>query len=198
MSNLNQQLAFKNSKLFIGILFLVLYPLGVYKIIRLKYPRWAQVVYIVLGLPLFLIVFTFLTIILLGSILPQLDGSTSPHLDRTVWNKEGNYSCTFIKTRSETGGAYELMKLEVEPKGGNWWHYHTIFDEEFTVVSGELIVETEGKKHVIKSGESTTVTKRNLHQFYNATDSTATILVRVTPAGGLEKTIRIAYGLINK
>ena len=47
MSNLNQQLAFKNSKLFIGILFLVLYPLGVYKIIKLKYPRWAQAVYII-------------------------------------------------------------------------------------------------------------------------------------------------------
>ena len=97
----------------------------------------------------------------MGAILPDLDQSTSPHLDRTVWKKEGNYSCTFVKTRSETGGAYELMKLEVEPKGGNWWHYHTIFDEEFTVVSGELTVEIEGKKHLIKRGESMT-TKKNL------------------------------------
>jgi quercetin dioxygenase-like cupin family protein len=198
MDNLNHPYAFKNSKIFIGILFLVFYPLGVYKIWKQSYPRWVQAAYIILGLPVFLIVFIYFTIVLAGTMLPDLDRSTSPHLDRTVWNKEGNYSCTFIKTKSETGDAYELMQVGVEAKGGNWWHYHSTFDEEFTVVSGELTVETEGKKQVIKKGESTVVPKTKLHQFHNATDSVTTVLVRVTPAAGLEKTIRIAYGLINK
>lgn len=189
---------FKINKRVLAILFVALYPLGVYAIWKQRYPRWAKIAYSILGLPIFLIFYTYLVIVLLGSVLPDLDPSTSPHLDRTVWNNEGHYSCTFIKTRNETKGEYELMRVGVEPKGGNWWHYHTTFDETFTVVEGELIVETEGKKHVLKKGESTVVRKKDLHQFYNATDSVTLVLVRVTPAAGLEKTIRIAYGLINK
>ncbi len=194
MSTLN----FKNTKLALAILFVALYPAGVATIWKQEYPRWIKVAYTFLGLPVFLIFYTFLVIILLGSILPELDPTTSPHLDRIVWNKEGNYSCTFLKTRNETEGAYELMKVGVEPKGGNWWHYHTTFDETFTVVEGELTVETKEKTYVIQKGDSVVVNKKTLHQFYNATDSITTVLVRVTPAAGLEKTIRIAYGLINK
>ena len=191
-------LNFKNRKLALAILFVVLYPVGVYSIWKQQRPRWAKFVYTILGFPVFLIIYTYLAIVLLGSVLPELDPSTSSQLERTIWNKEGNYSCTFIKTRNETEGAYELMKVGVEPKGGNWWHYHTTFDETFTVVQGELTVETEGKKQVIKKGDSTVVHKKNLHQFYNTTDSVTIVLVKVTPAAGLEKTLRIAYGLINK
>ncbi len=197
MSNSNQY-AFMSSNLFMAILFVGCYPLGVYKVWKQKYPGWIKASYTILGLPVFLIVFIYLTIVVLGFILPDLDRSTSPHLARTVWNKEGNYSCTFIKTRRETEGAYELMQVDVEPKGGNWWHYHSTFEEGFTVVSGELIVETQGKKQIIKKGESTIVPKGTLHQFHNLSDSLTTVLVSVTPAAGLEKTIRIAYGLINK
>lgn len=194
MSDLN----LKNSKLVMALMFVAVYPLGVYSIWKQQYSRWVKIVYTILGLPVFLVFYTYLSIVLLGSVLPELDPSTSPHLDRTVWNKEGNYSCTFVKTRNETEGEYELMRVGVEPEGGNWWHYHTTFDETFTVVHGELTVETEEKKQVIKKGDSITVSKKNLHQFYNATDSVTIVLVRVTPAAGLEKTIRIAYGLINK
>lgn len=196
MSALKQH-TLKNG-LLIGILFFVLYPLGVYKIIRLKYPRWVQITYAITGFPIFIVVFTLTTIILLGVILPDLDPTVSSHLDRTVWNKEGNYSSTFLKSRYETNNAYELLQMDIEPKGGNWWHYHTAFEETFTVVKGELAVEIGEEKHIIKEGESVTVPKRNLHQFFNTTDSVTIVQVRASPAGGLEKTIRIAYGLINK
>lgn len=194
MSTLN----FKNNKLKLAIFFLTLYPLGVYIIWKQHYSRSMKIIYTILGLPVFFIIYTYLAIVMAGSVLPELDPYTNPHLDRTVWNEEGNYSCTFVKTRNETEGAYELMRVGVEPKGGNWWHYHTTFDETFTVVQGELTVETEGKKQIIRKGDSTVVYKKNLHQFYNTSDSITIVLVRVTPAAGLEKTIRIAYGLINK
>ena len=36
-----------------------------------------------------------------------------------------------------------------------------------------------------------------MHYFKNALDQKSVLLVKVTPAAGLEKTLRVAYGLIN-
>jgi hypothetical protein len=85
----------------------------------------------------------------------------------------------------------------VEPKGGNSWHYHKTFDEHFTVLIGELTVGLNGKTTVLKAGEGATVPRNTLHHFHNATDTTVTIQVKATPASGLEKSIRVGYGLTN-
>jgi quercetin dioxygenase-like cupin family protein len=115
----------------------------------------------------------------------------------TVRNNEGNYESTFLKTGRDTAGAYELIQVEVEPKGGNTWHYHKSFDEQFTVLSGELTVGLNGKTTVLKAGETVLAPRNSMHYFHNATASTILIQVKATPAKGLEKSVRIGYGLHN-
>lgn len=50
---------------------------------------------------------------------------------------------------------------------------------------------------MLLAGDSTSVIRRTMHYFRNETDSLVVMTVKATPAGGLEKTLRVAYGLIN-
>jgi len=176
---------------------LVFYPLGVFKIWRSKTNIWLRLVYTVIGLPLFLLVFGYATIIIFGAFLSPIDRTVGHRTDRTIINGEGNYSASFVKTAAETGGAYELVRVELEPNGGNDWHYHSNFQESFTVLDGEVRIGQNGKEVLLKKGDSATAIKKAMHFFKNAQGEKSVLLVRVTPAAGLEKTLRVAYGLIN-
>lgn len=167
------------------------YPTGVVRIWKGKKQWWRRLLYTVLGLPLFLAVTIFLSIITFAFFLPPLDLSVGKRTDRTVFNSGGNYKSTFLKTGAETNGAYELIQVEVEPHGGNGWHYHKNFEERFTVLKGTAKVGNKGKEYLVKQGDSAVAHKRELHYFSNPTDSTIQLLVRVSPARGLEKSIRV-------
>lgn len=132
-----------------------------------------------------------------ASFLPPVDRAAVNRPDRTIVNSEGNYSATFLKTAIETNGEYELVQVELEPGGGNSWHYHTRFVEEFTVLEGQVRIGSNGKEVLLGKGESTVAHKQDMHFFQNARDEKSLLLVKVTPAAGLEKTLRVAYGLIN-
>lgn len=173
------------------------YPTGVIRIWRGKRQWWLRVIYTILGLPIFLAITLFLSIITFAFFLPPLDLSVGKRTDRTVFNSGGNYKSTFLKAGAETGGAYELIQVEVEPHGGNGWHYHKNFEERFIVLKGTAKVGKEGKEYLVQQGDSAVAYKTQLHYFSNPTDSTITLLVHVTPACGLEKSIRVVYGLAN-
>ncbi|HEX9956639.1 MAG TPA: cupin domain-containing protein [Fibrella sp.] len=173
------------------------YPTGVYRIWKKENALWLRLLYTLLGLPLFLIIATFLAIIAFASFLPDLDMSIGDRKDRTVINREGNYASTFLKTGRETNGAYELIRVEVEPNGGNSWHYHKTFDEQFTVEQGELTVGLEGREIKLQAGQEAQAKKSQLHFFQNKTATKAVLIVKTTPARGLEKSVRIVYGLGN-
>lgn len=178
-------------------LWLFFYPVGIVKVWRFKMRLWLKLTYAILGLPLFLLVFGYLAIVIFASFLPPLDRSVVHRTDRTVVNSEGNYSATFVKTGAETNGAYELVQVELEPFGGNDWHYHTSFEESFTVLEGAVRIGHDEKEILLQKGASTVANRHHLHFFKNAGGQKATLLVKVTPAAGLEKTLRVAYGLIN-
>ncbi|WP_128544238.1 cupin domain-containing protein [Larkinella soli] len=176
---------------------LLIYPIGVYRLWKRKSPLWFRLLYTVLGLPVFLIGSAFLALITFAAFLPPVDFRIPGNPPRTVVNSEGNYATTFLKTGRETGGAYELVQVEIEPKGGNDWHYHKAFEEQFTVLKGTLSVGLDGKVVPVKEGETVTAPRKSLHYFKNDQDSTILIRVKVSPARGLEKSIRAAYGLTN-
>jgi quercetin dioxygenase-like cupin family protein len=173
------------------------YPVGVVRIWKSKRKWWLRLLYTVLGLPIFLAVTLFLGITGFALFLPPLDVSVANRPDRTVYFTEGNYKSTFLKTGAETNGAYELIQVEVAPHGGNDWHYHKNFVEEFTVLKGTAKVGRKGQEYLVKQGDSAVAFKREMHYFSNPTDSTILLQVRVTPARGLEKSIRVVYGLSN-
>jgi quercetin dioxygenase-like cupin family protein len=186
-----------STKLILSVFFLVIYLTGIYFIWQWESGLWVKLVCSLVGLPLILLISGGLAMVGFAQFLPELDLSIGNRQDRTVRNNEGNYESTFLKTNRDTGGAFELIQVEVEPKGGNSWHYHKTFDETFTVLEGELLVGLNGKSIILKTGESVTAPRKSMHYFHNATDTKVTIQVMATPAKGLEKSIRIGYGLNN-
>jgi len=190
------EMLFKTGK-WAFLLSLFFYPVGVVRIWRLKGWVIAKLAYSILGLVLFLISTLYLTVVLFALFLRPLDKNVGINLDRKIVNSAGNYSATFIKTGNETKGAYELVEVELEPHGGNDWHYHKSFIEQFTVLEGQVKIGHDGEELLLNEGQSATADRSHMHFFKNATGQTAKLLVRITPAAGLEKTLRVAYGLIN-
>jgi quercetin dioxygenase-like cupin family protein len=176
---------------------LLFYPIGVVKIWRVKDRLAMKVLYAALGLPVFLIFSAYIGIVIFAAFLPALDRTVGNRADKTVYNMEGHYSATFLKSGNETNGAYELVQVELEPYGGNDWHYHKTFREEFTVLQGQVRIGSNGEEILLNKGESTAAKNEDMHFFKNATGEKAELLVKTVPASGLEKTIRVAYGLIN-
>jgi len=176
---------------------LLFYPVGIVSIWRVKGWLVAKLLYSIFGLVLFLVTAVYLAIVLFAAFLPSLDNSVGVNLEKTIYNTEGNYSATFLKTGNETKGAYELVQVELEPHGGNEWHYHKSFTEEFTVVEGQVKIGHNGSEIVIGKGQSALAHRDDMHFFLNARGEKSVLLVKITPASGLEKTLRVAYGLIN-
>ena len=179
-----------------GLLFLF-YPLGGYMIWRSKANIWKKWLCILLGLPLFLVVFSYLGILLFASFLPDLDSTPVNRADRTITNSAGDYTVTFLKTNLETKGAYELVKVILAPKGGNDWHYHKEFAEKFHVLKGELKIGMDGHELTLKQGQRMEAPPKTMHKFYNTSDNPVVFTVEINPGRSFEKTLRIGYGLGN-
>jgi quercetin dioxygenase-like cupin family protein len=179
------------------VLALLFYPIGVFRIWKTERRLWLKWLYAVLGLPLFSLVFGYLAIVVFAWFLPPLDRTVGNRADKTIVNSAGNYSATFLKTGSQTNGAYELVQVELEPFGGNDWHYHKTFTEQFTVLEGQVKIGRQGKEYILQKGETAVANASNMHFFKNARSQKSQLLVKTTPAAGLEKTLRVAYGLIN-
>lgn len=186
----------KNSqwKFWLSLLF---YPVGMVSIWRSKARLWAKLLYSILALPVFLIAGVYAGIVLFAAFLPKLDCTVGNRTDKTIYNNEGNYSATFIETGKQTNNAYELVQVELEPHGGNDWHYHSSFTEEFTVVDGQVIIGKNGDSILLDKGQTTQAERKDMHYFKNALNTKSVLLVKITPAAGLEKTLRVAYGLMN-
>jgi quercetin dioxygenase-like cupin family protein len=179
------------------LLSLLFYPVGVIRIWRVKGWIIAKLLYSIVGLVLFLISALYLMVVLFALFLPPLDKEVGLNLEKTIFNTEGHYSATFVKTSNETHGAYELVEVELEPFGGNDWHYHVNFSEQFTVVEGQVKIGHNGSEIILEKGQSALATRETMHFFKNSTSQRAKLLVKTVPAAGLEKTLRVAYGLIN-
>lgn len=176
---------------------LAFYPTGVYKIWKYNPRKGTNFAYTIIYLPLFLLMTVLISMNIFAFFLPPLDLSVGERSDRTLFNPEGSYAVTFIATGVETRGQYELIQVDLEPKGGNDWHYHNTFDEEFTTIKGEIEIGLEGKIIQLRKGETVKAEKNKVHYFHNPSENVSVLLVKTLPARGLEKTLRIAYGLNN-
>lgn len=184
----------RQGRLWLPLLF---YPVGVVRIWRGSQRLWVKLLYSILALPVFLAIVLYAGIVVFAALLPALNCGVGNRTDKTIYNREGNYAATFVKTGRETNNAYELVEVELEPYGGNDWHCHSGFVETFTVVDGRVKIGKNGKEIILDKGQTTQAGKKNMHYFKNALGSKSVLLVKVTPAASLEKTLRVAYGLMN-
>ena len=88
-------------------------------------------------------------------------------------------------TGAQTGGAYSLFEVELEPESGTLLHVHRYEDEIVYVLRGEIEIRLATQRlHVLKGGVAY-LPKNIPHAFYNPLKTPLKILVTAIP-GGLE------------
>ena len=89
---------------------------------------------------------------------------------------------TILVTGGDTAGRYCLIDMHVPPGGGPPPHRHD-FEENFTLLEGEIEVAFRGAKSVARAGKSVNVPANAPHSFANAADTPARLLCLCSPAG---------------
>jgi len=101
-----------------------------------------------------------------------------------------------VESSKETGGAYTLIEVELQPGGGNQLHYHKCFTEKFTAIKGELCLDIGGHRLRLQPGESATAPAASLHRFYNPGERSVIFRMQLTPGHEMfEHGLAITYGL---
>ncbi len=103
---------------------------------------------------------------------------------KSIWVVGDLY--TILAAGEDTGGAYALIQAEVPPQSGPPAHVHHREDEAFYVLEGKVLFEADGRTMVAAAGSWVTLPWGTRHSFKNVGQTTAKMLILVTPSG-LEK-----------
>ncbi len=107
----------------------------------------------------------------------------------------GEYGYTRLGTE-ETGGKLLISDLRVRPGGAVLGaHLHPTIDERFTVVSGKIGYMLDGKRGVLGAGQSADLPKGISHDWWNAGDEEARVIVEIRPAARFEEMAITLFGL---
>ena len=92
-----------------------------------------------------------------------------------------------------------LAHLTVKPGGAvSGEHVHPALQERFRVISGELATRVDGDERTLTADEELTVSPGTPHDWWNAADVEAQVLVELTPPNPrFELSIATAFGLAN-
>src|SRR5690606_20543750 len=88
----------------------------------------------------------------------------------------------YLETSRDSEGARVVIKATVKSKGQlvpN--HFHTVQDETFEVVDGQLTIWADGATRVLSAGERITLPKSKAHNHYNNHNAPVTYIHTVTP-----------------
>jgi quercetin dioxygenase-like cupin family protein len=96
----------------------------------------------------------------------------------------------------ETNGDYMVADLRVRPGGAVMGeHIHENMDEKFTVLSGSIGYKLGDTEGVANAGDSFFVPKNKFHDWWNAGDDEAHVIVEFKPARRFEQMITTFFGL---
>jgi quercetin dioxygenase-like cupin family protein len=97
---------------------------------------------------------------------------------------------------AESSGELLVADLYVRPGGAVMGeHLHPGIEESFTVVRGLLGYRLDGREGVAVPKERLHVPSGTVHDWWNAGDEEAQVLVKISPASRFEEMIRNAFGL---
>lgn len=103
---------------------------------------------------------------------------------------------TVLKTVDETNHEYTLLEIEVEEGGGNSWHYHTSFDEQFIPIEGELGIGLKKKEFLLRPGETAIAKAGEMHRFFNPGKGSIRFQVMIMSQDSrFLQSLAIGYGL---
>ncbi len=96
----------------------------------------------------------------------------------------------------ETRGELLVVEAFVKPGGAvTGEHVHPIIEEYFTVVSGRVGFRLDGRESIAEPGQRLHVPAGMAHDWWNAGEEEAHIVVEISPAGRFEVMIANLFGL---
>lgn len=94
------------------------------------------------------------------------------------------------------GYTMSVLEMDVAPNTGNPKHYHTLFEETFEVIEGELCIGMDKMTTILRQGQSITVPIGSVHFFKNKTEQNCRIRISLSPGNtDFEDAMNIYYGL---
>lgn len=103
----------------------------------------------------------------------------------------------FLATARDTGGEYVSITASVSRKGKSLPdHYHTMQDETFEVLSGQLTICKDGTTHILHAGEKMLLEKGIPHNHFNDSDEVVVYRHTVKPALDFDYLIENLVGLM--
>jgi len=105
-----------------------------------------------------------------------------PDKGQILANPETGDVYEFMETAADTSGAYVKVKATVKRRGQilpN--HFHTLQDETFEVVAGQLTVWLNGSTTVLKAGDKMTLPKNVPHNHFNDHETPVTYMHTAAP-----------------
>jgi quercetin dioxygenase-like cupin family protein len=96
----------------------------------------------------------------------------------------------------DSGGELLVAELFVRPGGAvAGEHVHPVIHEWFTVLEGRVGFRLDGRKSVAAVGERLHVPPGMAHDWWNAGDEEARVIVEISPAARFEEAILNTFGL---
>lgn len=93
-------------------------------------------------------------------------------------------------------GDYVIVEHHVLKQGPlNGPHWHPQLTESFTVVEGSMRFIVDGKERLVKAGERITVHPRQVHQFWNTSESGLKAIHEIRPPGRHWQMFKVVHKL---
>jgi mannose-6-phosphate isomerase-like protein (cupin superfamily) len=129
---------------------------------------------------------------------PEPDATLYPASGDIITNAFAGEQIIFLKSGSETGGAYSLREFHLKPGGAvPKAHLHE-YDETFMVTHGRLTLMWNGHAHVLQPGDSITVPAGDAHQPLNNDTVELVTINRVSPAGKHDLMLAQTHGFLTE
>ncbi len=103
----------------------------------------------------------------------------------------------YIRTgTAETNGQLVVVDLRVRPGGAvAGEHFHRTITERFTVVSGKIGYKLGGREGIATAGDTLDLPKGITHDWWNAGNEEARVIVQISPAHRFEQMITTMFCL---
>lgn len=121
-----------------------------------------------------------------------------PTKGQILTNPKNGDTFEFTATARDTGGTHVSMLASVSRRGKSLPdHFHTMQEETFEVISGELTILKDGEKYILGEGETMVLEKGIPHNHFNDSDEMVVYRQTVRPALDFEYLIENLVGLIS-